>query len=527
MTAASPAAAKPRRIGNYTLGRRIGAGGMAAVFAARQEGPLGFGRLCAYKVMSSALVGDAAYERMFLREAGITARLEHRNAVRVYEVGEADGALFIAMELVHGPSLRDVCRAARGRLPLAVALAVARAAAAALDAAHELADAEGRPLYVVHQDVTPHNIMVTYEGVTKLLDFGVARLGSVDASRTVTVRGKPSYLAPEQLLGESIDRRTDVYALGVVLFELVTGVQPFQRRSELETYAAVSAAVVPPLRELAPDVPAAIADVCDHALERVPEQRFQTAAALARALEDAQRGAGVAEASEAEIARYVRGLVPAAWQPQELEIEIVRGATTLAAAADVADLPTESRGVASSTAVAPARRLRWPVFGLIPVALAATAIALIRPAHLGTYPRASSPSAAWTHALTSRAPISVAASPAQAVVSSAPSAAPTARASRSSSEPLSSAPLSSAPPSSAPPSSAPPPSAPPAQASIAVRSTPWGTVLLDGTPVGNSPRVIATTPGWHTVTVRTADGRVQSRRVEAKTEGTALVQIVF
>ena len=285
MSALPAVAPRIRRLGDYVLGRRIGAGGMAAVFAARQKGPLDLGRLVAVKVMSTALVGDASYERLFLREAGIATRLEHPYVVRVYEVGEADGTLFIAMEFVHGASLRALCNAVNGPLPLAIALRLLADTADALHAAHELCDAEGKPLSLVHQDVSPHNIMVTYDGVTKLLDFGVARIGAMDASRTETIRGKPAYLAQEQINSKRIDRRTDVFQLGIVAFELLTGEKLFAGETALEVYSAIGAGKIRQLASVAPNIPRAIADVCQRALSHEPDDRYPSAEAFAQALE--------------------------------------------------------------------------------------------------------------------------------------------------------------------------------------------------------------------------------------------------
>src|SRR5262245_26051844 len=214
-----------RRLGPYLLGRRIGSGGMATVFAARHLGMAvpGATRVVALKVMATALADDPKARRMFEREAVIATRVEHPNVVRTYEVGEVNGEIFLAMELVQGATLSALCAHAPGEVPLAIAVRIACDVARGLDAVHDLRDAGGELLGVVHQDVTPHNVIVGYDGVTKLLDFGVARMVAHDGSRTQSIRGKPAYLAPEQIALEPIDRRADVYGLGAVLFELLTG----------------------------------------------------------------------------------------------------------------------------------------------------------------------------------------------------------------------------------------------------------------------------------------------------------------
>ncbi|MFP6686105.1 MAG: protein kinase, partial [Polyangiaceae bacterium] len=339
MTGSAPALT--RRIGRFELGRRIGAGGMAAVFAAREHGPMDLGRLVALKVMSAALVGDPDSERMFLREAGLSARLEHRHIVRVYEVGEADGTLFISMELLHGATLNKLC--ARESPPLPIALRLLADISKALHFAHELRDARGGPLDLVHQDVTPHNVMVTYDGVPKLLDFGVARIGAMDASRTDTIRGKPAYLAPEQVLGERLDRRTDVFALGAIAYELLTGSRLFKGGSQLEIYAAISSKAIPQASDH--DIPGPIAAVVDQATDRNPKKRFDDMAAMGEALEEARLAVGVTDVEEGVLGAWAREHAPPTYSLLELEREITEGQTTTDdTTTDVADLLTERTG---------------------------------------------------------------------------------------------------------------------------------------------------------------------------------------
>src|SRR5581483_2952890 len=196
-----------RQFGSYVLGRRIGSGGLATVFAARQLGARGATRVVALKVMATALADDPAAQQMFEREALIATRIEHPNIVRTYEVGEVSGEIFLAMELVQGAALSVLCGSSPGGIPLPIAVRIACDVARGLHAVHELRDVDGALLGVVHQDVTPHNVIVDYDGAAKLLDFGVARMVSRDGSRTERVRGKPAYLAPEQVLLERIDRR--------------------------------------------------------------------------------------------------------------------------------------------------------------------------------------------------------------------------------------------------------------------------------------------------------------------------------
>jgi serine/threonine-protein kinase len=566
----SNAAARPaRRIGNYVLGRRIGAGGMAAVFAARQEGPAGLGRLCAVKVMSTALLGDPSYERMFLREAGISARLEHRNAVRVYEVGEADGTLFIAMELVHGVSLRDLSEA--GPLPLPFAVRVVQDVARALHAAHELCDERGEPFSLVHQDVTPHNVMLTYDGVTKLLDFGVARIGAMDASRTDTIRGKPAYLSPEQIAGKHIDRRTDVFAMGILLYELCTGRRLFARPTTLEMYLAITEGHIEPVTE--PNaLPPPIADLCVRALSRDRDGRQPDARRFGEELAAAKRELDLGDVTEEELGSWAQQMKPPVFGLVQLEREIVEGRTedSLSGSVrirDVADLPTEadapSRPEPHDSGVRPrdsgaAGR----------VTIKREAVSEERPSELPSLPmnrgpkrmlaalmillggvlsivafqlrgRDSVPSAASATASPSTRPAPSRKTPPVATsevlpddsvrTPTPPSAFVTASASTVPRDPTAPSPPSAPPAaSSAPPPPPPPPPTATLPTRISVRSNPFGTAFIDGQYQGTTPRVgIPVSPGAHTVTVRLDDGRQQSTSVNVAEGETKFVLINF
>lgn len=333
-----------KRLGPYTLGRKLGAGGMATVYAARADGAPP-GELIALKVLSAELAGDGGDQhRAFLREAAIATRLVHPNIVRTFHVGDHDGRLVLAMELVHGVSLGKLQKTAPGPLPLDVALRIATDVARALHAAHELADPARGPLGLVHQDVSPHNILVGYDGVTKLVDFGVARLASIDGTRTESLKGKPSYASPEQVDGKHIDRRTDVFALGVVLWEMLTGARLFRRDTSPATYVAVLKAPIPDVRELVPTVPEAVARVTARALDRDREARYPTAEALRAALDEA-RGLDIPEASDEEIAIWVARLVA----PELAFPELRRELDEVTAVPDL-EVPAPSRRAAPAPA---------------------------------------------------------------------------------------------------------------------------------------------------------------------------------
>ncbi len=562
MSAHAASSIRIRRIGSYLLGRRIGAGGMAAVFAARQQGPLDLGRLVAVKVMSTALVGDPSFERLFHREAGITARLEHPHVVRVYEVGETDGTLFIAMEFVHGASLRDLVGA--GPPPLPIVLKVLEDTCGALHAAHELREASGEPLSLVHQDVSPHNIMITYGGVTKLLDFGVARIGAMDASRTETIRGKPSYLAPEQISGSRIDRRTDVFALGTVMFELLTGERLFARPSAMLAYKAITEDPIPDPGELAPNVPDAIAEICRRALSREPGRRFQTAKAFSQAIAKARTATGLDEPSDEQLGAWATSAHPPSFSMGQLEREIIRGSSQdqPASGMDVADMPTEvptkadddpanddAEGSSSQVRTRidtptgksdaqpiPLRR-PWPLFvaGLLMLLLGGGGAYLLvgnstlpQPAPTSS---ASLPTASASAMSTTSKQLATESRSGSGSDGKPPPTDPSRRwpvPTGSPSGSLATTPTTtSSPPTTTSTTTTESVTKAPAMGRLAIRSTPWGAVRLDGVSVGNSPKVISAKPGPHTVSVRTEDGQQQSRSVIVREGELTSVRFVF
>jgi len=352
MPAASAFTPATSQVGEYVVGRRIGSGGMAVVDAAYQSGPAG-GRLVALKRIAAAFSNDPSARRMFLREASIVTRLEHPNVVRTYDVGEADGEAFIAMELLEGATVSQLQRATSERVPLPIALRVIRDALRGLHAAHELCALGGKVLGLIHQDVSPQNIHVAYEGTTRILDFGVARLTTVDASRTDSVRGKPCYLAPEQLNLGSIDRRADVFAMGIVLHELLTGAYLFPRASLDAAYAAILSGTILPPRATHPDIPAEIDAVVIRALARNPADRFVTADEMRRALAAAQEASRVPEIDVASLGAWVQGVAPPAWTRGEIELEVTQGrarTTTLEGAAHEVTLPKRAAGAGAQNA---------------------------------------------------------------------------------------------------------------------------------------------------------------------------------
>ena len=271
-------------LGEYELLGGIGVGGMAELYLARltsgDERPL-----VALKRLSPHFSGDPAFVDMFLDEARLTARLRHRNIVRVYGVGSAIEGLFFTMEFVHGVDVRtllETCTERGMRVPLAQALAIVVQVANALQFAHDERDSDGTPLHIVHRDVSPSNVVVSFDGMAKLIDFGVAKAnGRFARTRSGVVKGKVPYMSPEQCRGEEIDRRSDVFALGILLFELSTGKRPYKAANEMVALRMIADRDAPSPADAAPGYPEELETIVMRALARDPDRRYQSARELA------------------------------------------------------------------------------------------------------------------------------------------------------------------------------------------------------------------------------------------------------
>jgi serine/threonine-protein kinase len=277
-------------LGRYELLAPIAQGGMASVWAARQWGSRGFSKIVAIKTMLPTISEDPRFERMFLDEARIASKIRHNHVVEILDLGEQDSMLYLVMELVDGESLSTIRRAAaeHGGIPLPVAVRIIADVCAGLHAAHELQDDEGESFGLVHRDVSPQNILVGYDGVAKVLDFGVAKVAGRTADTTGIghARGKPPYMAPEQALGHSLDRRADIFSLGIVLYQLVAERHPFRGENDIATlHNIISDRPVTSPRSCVPDLPEGLERIILKALERDPAQRFQSAREMELALE--------------------------------------------------------------------------------------------------------------------------------------------------------------------------------------------------------------------------------------------------
>lgn len=278
-----------RELGRFRIVERIASGGMATVYLAKRIGAAGFERNVAIKVLHEHLCEDEAFVGMFLDEARLTASLDHPHVVDVYDVDRIDGELVLVMRYVEGCSFSILQRAARRRneeLPLGVKLQVIHDMLGGLHHAHELADSDGNLVGVVHRDVSPQNVLVGIDGIARVADFGIAkargRLATTQGADVV--KGKYRYLAPEQAAGKSVDRRTDVFAAGIVLWEALTGRPLFDAEHEVATIRMILEAPIPSPATVAADVSEELAEVCLRALDRDPAKRFQSAEAMADAL---------------------------------------------------------------------------------------------------------------------------------------------------------------------------------------------------------------------------------------------------
>jgi len=276
------------RFGRYRLRGILGQGGMGRLYVAEQVGIEGFSKVVALKRILPHLADSQHFRAMFLNEARVAARLEHPNIVATFELGEVDGNYFISMEYLSGEDLAAIltrCQAA-GPMPIEIAVALAQQSANGLHYAHEMRDTSGKALELVHRDVSPLNIFVTYYGMVKLLDFGIVK-GVTDPSRTVpgVFKGKYAYCSPEQLDGGVVTRQTDIFCLGIVLWECLTGRRLFLRDTDAATIDAVRGHEIEPPSALRKDVPRELDHIVLQALSRQRVARFGTAHAFSEALD--------------------------------------------------------------------------------------------------------------------------------------------------------------------------------------------------------------------------------------------------
>jgi eukaryotic-like serine/threonine-protein kinase len=325
----------PRRVGRYVLYSEIASGGMATVYLGRLAGPIGFGRTVAIKRLHPHLATDPEFVSMFLDEARVAARIHHPNVVSTLDVAVEGKELFLVMEYVEGASLAHLLREARSRkepVDPAIASSIVSSVAYGLHAAHETRDERGASLEVVHRDVSPQNILVSPAGVSQIVDFGVARaVGRVQTTREGQLKGKIRYMAPEQLRRQKADRRVDVYAATVVLWETLTGRRLVDGESEADVVAQLLAQDPLPPSHYRSDLPKALDEVVLRGLARKLSDRFQTAQELAESLEST-----VAPALPRDVGRWVRHLAGETLKQREQQKAALVNAEASSSVGDIA-----------------------------------------------------------------------------------------------------------------------------------------------------------------------------------------------
>src|SRR5262249_20765211 len=313
------AAGLPTRLGKYEIVTPLATGGMARIYVARTTGIGSFERHVVLKLITPERANDTTAVQMFLDEARLAAARNHQNVAQVFEVGQDAGIHYLAMEYVHGQDLRALLAKAGGqgtRVPLDLALTVVAGAAAGLHHAHERRDGNGVPLGIVHRDVSPSNIMIGYDGAVKLLDFGIAKATSRSVeTQSGIIKGKFAYMAPEQCRGRDVDRRSDVFSLGIILYEISTQHRCFRADSDFDTmHRIVTGDIVRPTR-LVQGYPQALEAIVMKALAVDANQRYQTAGLLLEAVESFAMAARMS-LSTMGLGRFMRdmfGEVPEPW----------------------------------------------------------------------------------------------------------------------------------------------------------------------------------------------------------------------
>ena len=278
------------KLGKFELIRQIAVGGMAELYLARTMGIEGFEKLVVVKRILPQYIDNPSFVNMFLNEARLSATLHHPNITQVYDIGVEGGDYFFSMEYVHGEDLgRLTVTAQENGVPVSLdcALTLVAGLCAGLHYAHEKAGPDGKPLNVVHRDVSPSNVLVSYDGAVKLVDFGIARAGSQPAATQGGLKGKIAYMSPEQCRGKAVlDRRSDVFSIGSILYELTTGQLPFTDETEYGVLNQIVNNDVEPPSKLVPNYSPALEAIVLKALARDPAQRYRSALELQGHIED-------------------------------------------------------------------------------------------------------------------------------------------------------------------------------------------------------------------------------------------------
>ncbi len=344
-----------RQVGKYQVVGKLATGGMAEIYLAKATSFGGFEKYVVMKRILPHLAREESFVRLFLNEARLAATLDHPNVANVYDIDQADGTYFFTMEYLHGEDTRYIFRQLmkwKQRLPLEHALTICIGVAAGLHAAHEKRGPDGKPLGIVHRDVSLSNVVVTFEGGVKLVDFGIAKATSVsELTGTGRLKGKLAYMSPQQCRSLPLDRRSDVFSMGIVLYELTTHTRLFKSDSEVETIRLVTDAIVPPPSSRVPGYSPALEAIVMKALRAEPEDRYATARDLQVALEAFVGDSGLVTSS-ALLGEWMELTFGPKIEPWRMDAEgaAARAAVTTAteipitvaapAEVDLSDLPT-------------------------------------------------------------------------------------------------------------------------------------------------------------------------------------------
>jgi serine/threonine protein kinase len=285
---ANPGDLVGRQVGRYAVVRHLASGGMAELYIARQESVGGFEKQVVLKILQPKYAKNARVVTMFLDEARLAAKLNHPAIVHVYDVADERGLKYIAMEYIHGETIADIVKrglAVDRYLPLEHAIHIVSQTAAGLAYAHERKEADGKVVRIVHRDISPTNILVSYEGQTEIVDFGIARAQDELREESGILPGKASYMSPEQVRGETVDHRSDIFALGIILYELTLCQRLYRGSADAVMKRIVSDRVQPPTA-IRRDYPAALEQIVMRALEKRPDDRYQTAQEMHDDLEE-------------------------------------------------------------------------------------------------------------------------------------------------------------------------------------------------------------------------------------------------
>jgi len=280
---------EPIQFGKYLLLEKVAAGGMAELYRAKVTGDHGFEKLVAIKKILPHLTDEGNLVKAFIDEAKLAALLQHENIVQIYDFGSLDGKYFIAMEYLFGKDLRRLIHKARENstpLSLENTLFIISRICAGLDYSHNLKDLQGKPLNIIHRDINPQNILITYEGQVKIIDFGIAKAASHNSTtHDGLIKGKLAYMSPEQAKGQTIDRRSDIFSTGIILYELLAGERMFQGET-MHVYTQVRDAAYEPLQNRVPDLPGKLHEIVQRALAKDPDDRYQSCGEMLADLEE-------------------------------------------------------------------------------------------------------------------------------------------------------------------------------------------------------------------------------------------------